>query len=308
MWSWLRHGKFVQPKASSLLTKQRFQFIRGRRIIQGIPYLLPKDDEEIHRLDFQHFMLKAALGGLYAVPLQRPQAILDVATGTGRWAIEIARLFPRATVTGFDLVPPPIDDATTSTYDPGIRPANYVFQQGDMFAGLPFASGSFDFVHMRLVYAATPVEKWQSLINELVRVTKPGGYLELVEGYVLLGAGQATTTIQNAAIELSKKRGIDVTYGKALGLLLTRSGMRDVKQREVHIPVGHQHGRIGTLAEKDILSVFKALGTAAVANNILDAEEFTRLYAQMPRELGETLTIWPVYQSFGKKPLGAIRR
>lgn len=303
-WLWTQRKPAHHPPTPS---KHRFAFIRGRRIVADIPYLLPKDDEEIHRLDFQHFMFKAALGGLYAAPLQQPQAILDVATGTGRWAIEVACLFPRSTVTGFDLVPPPIDDATTGNYDPGIRPANYVFQQGDIFAGLPFANGSFDFVHMRLVYAATPIEKWLPLINELVRVTMPGGFVELVEGYVLLGAGLATTTIQNAAIALSKRRGIEITYRKTLGSMLAHCNMRDVKQREVHIPVGHQHGRLGTRAEKDTLSVFKALGSAAIANDILDAEEFTRLYTQMTRELAETLTIWPVYQAFGIKPLGTIR-
>jgi ubiquinone/menaquinone biosynthesis C-methylase UbiE len=305
---WLRRRKSIQPKASPFLTKQRFQFIRGRSIVQGIPYLLPKDDEEINRLDFQHFMLRSALGGLCAAPIRYPHAILDVATGTGRWAIDMAKVFPRATVTGLDIIAPPADDASAGTYAPGTRPANYTFQQGDIFAGLPFTSGSFDFVHMRLVYAATPVDKWQPLVEELVRVTKPGGYIELVEGFVLLDVGPATTAIQNAAIELSKRRNIDVTYGKNIGHLLKLCGILNVQERGVSIPVGRQHGRLGALAEQDILSVFKALGNAAVANGILDAEDFNRLYAEMTGELTEAITTWPVFQAFGKKPLGALRR
>jgi len=219
----------------------------------------------------------------------------------------MARAFPRALVTGLDIVPPPADDAATGTYDPANRPANYTFQQGNIFESLPFDHGTFDFVHMRLVYAGTPVDRWQPLVNELIRVTKPGGYVELVEGYVLLGAGPATTMIQNAAIELSKRRGIDVTYGKTIGLLLTQGGLRDVKTHEVHIPVGRQHGRLGMLAEKDILSVFKALGTAAVANDILDAEDFQAGYTAMAGEFGETFTVWPVYQATGRKPQTVIR-
>ncbi len=307
---WFRRGTPARPRIPASPMWQGFQFVRGRRIVRGIPYLLPKDDEEIHRLDFQHFMLKAALGGLYRAPIQRPHAILDVATGTGRWAIEMAHAFPRATVTGLDLIPPPADDAATGTYAPGNRPANYVFQQGNMFAGLPFESGSFDFVHMRLVYAATPIDKWPTLVKELVRVCKPGGWIELVEGYVLIGAGPATTAIQNAALELSRRRTIDVTAGKAIGTLLRQGGLQGVQEREVHIPVGRQHGRLGGMAETDVLSVFKALGNAAVAGDIIDAEDFSRWFEQMTEELESptSLTLWPVYQAYGRKIGGAERR
>src|SRR5450631_3110091 len=113
-------------------TKQRFATIRGRRIAVDIPYLLPKDDEEIGRLDFQHYLLKIALQGLYAAPIKHPGTILDVATGSGRWAMELAAQFPRASVTGFDIVAPPADDARDSAYSPSTRPANYVFQTGNM--------------------------------------------------------------------------------------------------------------------------------------------------------------------------------
>ncbi len=304
MLSWFRRshrGRQWQPPPTAW---HRFSHVRGRRVVTGIPYLLPKDDEEISRLDFQHFMLKSALGGLYRAPIQRPMTILDVATGTGRWAIEMARDFPRAIVTGLDLVPPPADDATIGSYAPGRRPTNYVFQQGNIFNGLPFESGSFDFVHMRLVYGAVPLDRWPPLVTELMRVTKSGGWIELVEGYVILGGGPATNTILNAVIELSNRRGIDATIGKDLGTLLRQGGAQSVQEREVHIPIGRQHGRLGGMAEIDTLSVFKALGNAAVASDLLDAEEFALRYEQMTREFASptSMTLWPVFQAFGRKP------
>jgi SAM-dependent methyltransferase len=68
-------------------------------------------------------------GRLYLAPLSHdnpPRKILDVATGTGRWAIEMADEFPDAKVIGTDLSPiqptsvPPnlefiIDDGFVST-------------------------------------------------------------------------------------------------------------------------------------------------------------------------------------------------
>jgi len=82
--------------------------IAGRVRSVGVPYVLPRDMEEVNRLDFQHYMLRYAFQGLYAVPLRNPRDILDVGTGTGRWAREMAQLFPRAKVVGLDIAPPAV--------------------------------------------------------------------------------------------------------------------------------------------------------------------------------------------------------
>lgn len=71
--------------------------VGGRRRTRGIPYQMPLDVQEMHRLDFQHYMLRALLRGNYLAPIRRPQSILDVGTGTGRWARELAVEFPDAT-------------------------------------------------------------------------------------------------------------------------------------------------------------------------------------------------------------------
>lgn len=42
-------------------------------------------------------------GRLYTAPLDRPQRILDIGTGTGIWAIDMADKYPSAEVIGTDL-------------------------------------------------------------------------------------------------------------------------------------------------------------------------------------------------------------
>ncbi|KAG8949518.1 hypothetical protein FRC04_008451 [Tulasnella sp. 424] len=81
-------------------------------------YNLPRASNatERTRLDAKHRGLRLSLGGLYtpaesvreALRLRedgRQPAILDVGTGAGNWAEDMAREFPHAKVLGIDLNP-----------------------------------------------------------------------------------------------------------------------------------------------------------------------------------------------------------
>lgn len=46
---------------------------------------------------------------------------------------------------------------------------------------LPFEDNHFDFVMQRLVTASFTLSDWKNVISELVRVTKPGGFIQLLE-------------------------------------------------------------------------------------------------------------------------------
>lgn len=59
-------------------------------------YFLPNDPDEQDRLDFQHAIIMLLLDGKYAIaPMtETPKYVMDVATGTGIWALEFARENP----------------------------------------------------------------------------------------------------------------------------------------------------------------------------------------------------------------------
>ena len=70
-------------------------------------YMVPNDELENDRLDFQHAMFQRTLDGkLHVAPIpQDVQNVLDVGTGTGIWAIDFADEYPSARVIGTDLSP-----------------------------------------------------------------------------------------------------------------------------------------------------------------------------------------------------------
>jgi methylase of polypeptide subunit release factors len=87
-----------------------FKYIHGRRYhsYKEGEYLLPNDEAEQERLDMQHAIFRYALDGkLFLAPIEKGRLhdVLDVGTGTGSWAIDVADENPQAQVLGFDLSP-----------------------------------------------------------------------------------------------------------------------------------------------------------------------------------------------------------
>ncbi|KAJ5473086.1 hypothetical protein N7530_007087 [Penicillium desertorum] len=50
---------------------------------------------------------------------ERPLQVLDIGTGKGTWAIDVADMFPNATVRGVDLFPPPVTWMPSRKMAPG---------------------------------------------------------------------------------------------------------------------------------------------------------------------------------------------
>ncbi|WP_376797125.1 class I SAM-dependent methyltransferase [Thermogemmatispora sp.] len=159
---------------------------RQRHYLDDVPYLLPKDPLEDQRLNYQHHALYRTLSNHYLAPLspERLCTILDVGTGTGIRALEMQALFPHAIVVGVDVslasLPQPV-------------PPTCVFVRANVLEGLPFPDSQFCYTHQRLLVAAIPAQAWPGVVRELVRVTRPGGWIELLElSDVFQPAGPAT--------------------------------------------------------------------------------------------------------------------
>lgn len=104
----------------------------------------------------------------FTAPVDRPLEVLDIGTGTGCWAVEIADMFPQARVTGIDI----------SLIQPTWVPPNLVFQIFDCERAWNFEQ-RFDFIHIR--YLSGAIRNWPALIRQCWEYLKPGGWLEWTE-------------------------------------------------------------------------------------------------------------------------------
>jgi ubiquinone/menaquinone biosynthesis C-methylase UbiE len=264
--------------------------------------MMPTDLEEMNRLDFQHYMLRYALHGNYAAPITNPKSILDVGTGTGRWAREIAQTFPQANVIGVDVNLPPADSLAEEGKG-DVRPPNYTFVQANLFEGLPFADGSFDFVHMRLLIMAIPHEQWPQVIDELVRVTRPGGWVESIETTILQQAGPAMSQIIHWSTTVLAGRGVNLLDGEKVGPLLQAAELEQVSTRPILLPCGDYGGRVGKMLATDYISGAKGLSGVVIARNLATSAEFEGVLTAATAELAapEAQCTVPFYLAFGRR-------
>lgn len=301
--NWLRGSGRGGAQVAQADEHKRFQIFGDRRHVANAPYVLPKDDKEVQRLDFQHYMLRYLLHGNYAAPLHTPTSILDVGCGTGRWAMEMATIFPHANVVGIDLVPPPMEQLNTPSGGADTRPDNFAFVQGNVLEGLPFGDASFDFTHMRLLVFALPMNRWQDVANELVRVTRPGGWVEWLEGGIATQLpGPAGERLNQFANEAARRRGIDPSYVFRVGEFLQGAGLVNLQRRDIILPAGARAGRVGQMSVTDYLAVISGMKGPLVAMGVTTSEEFDQTIAAARVELEQGQSFWRFPLAYGQRP------
>lgn len=292
-----RQAKTAAPRQPA---QPRFEWLGGRRYLADAAYTLPKDPQEVQRLDFQHFIIRQELHGNYLAPLDRPKSILDVGCGTGRWAMEMAAEFPRARVVGIDLVLP--DSTASLGHGLTQQPENVTFLEGDVLKGLSFDDASFDFVHIRFLFTAVPERAWPALLDELIRVTRPQGWIESVESWVTLSKSFSSGyTFVEWVNELLRRRELDPLIARKMPEMMRSRGLEQIVTRELaHTPPESQrwkqvYSAIG-------LAALEGLRTPIIAQGIVTAEQFDLVAARIKQEIQDgKVLMWPSYTTYGQR-------
>ncbi|KAF8798072.1 S-adenosyl-L-methionine-dependent methyltransferase [Phlegmacium glaucopus] len=200
-------------------------------------YLLPVDQDEVKRSDIHHRLLQFVFSGRnYIGPVKKAlqfgqhRRVLDLGTGSGSWAIDIADEFPRAEVIAIDLAP--------------IQPQ---FELCDLDQWpLPYPDAYFDFIHARSIHIG--IHNYPRFLHELARLLRPGGLVLLVEptlnpcqsppddSHSPMSGWDALWETYRACLE---HQGIDVTIPDRLpDLLADTAAYENIVAQVGNIPVG----------------------------------------------------------------------
>ncbi|GIJ88084.1 hypothetical protein Asppvi_007000 [Aspergillus pseudoviridinutans] len=221
-------GSFVNSSGVSETTSvsssvRNYQYENGRRYhaFREGAYNM---HHHIHRLKLD--------GQLFRSPIPSDVSrILDLGTGTGIWAMEVADEYPKAKVIGNDLSP----------IQPTWVPPNLTFEVDDFEAEWEY-SKPFDFIHARDLQGS--VSDYERLVERAFKNLAPAGWFEFADADLIVCCDDGT--IKEAKNLLEANRLIcdaSARFGKTMGTAnqhkqrLEDAGFINVREEIYKIPL-----------------------------------------------------------------------
>ena len=153
--------------------------------------------------------------------------------------------------------------------------------------------------------SGVPVTKWPSLVSDLVRTTRPGGWVELAEpplGFAT--TGPATARLFGLWGELARQRGLEAgsEVFDELDRYLRDAGLEDVERHEIEVPVGEWGGRAGSLMMTDFRATATRVCEILQAQSRLSSEQAEEVIRAAQQETESRRLSWSIAIAFGRKP------
>jgi SAM-dependent methyltransferase len=158
--------------------------------------------------------------------------VLDVGCGTGEFVRRLGEFLPASRLIGVDVIESHLDVARTNCASLGERAE---FRSGDAFA-LEFDDDRFDLVVNRHMLQSIP--RPETVVAELLRVTRPGGRLHLLaEDYAMIHfhpvEGDTDRFWHAGPIPFGRAVGTDLRIGRRMFTILKRLGLDRIDVRYV---------------------------------------------------------------------------
>lgn len=268
-----------------------------------------ENQEELARLRIQDQMITNSMGGVLpeqdaSVTFRR---VLDVACGTGGWIIEAARQYPEMFLLGIDVSKRMLDYAReqAATAQVGERVEFHVM---DALRMLEFPDAYFDLVNMRCGGSFMRTWDWPNLLNEMLRVTRPGGVIRLTEPEILHQSNSPALTQLYEMFQCAMFRAGHLFSEETTGIidhlarLLLQQGCLEVQTKEhaLQYPAGTEAGEAYYQNMKHFFRTIRPFlekwGCAR--------EAYDSIYQQALAEMQQTTfhSTWHLRSAWGIKP------
>ncbi|KAJ5371970.1 hypothetical protein N7517_003976 [Penicillium concentricum] len=217
----------------------------------------PSDDQQFEAFEIGHMVFLVLDNGrenpLHHAPLGKsPKHILDIGTGKGTWAIDMADRYSSGTpslsfpssycvsLTDFSNcpwrrhLPPPV------TW----MPPNCLLEVDDILRDWTWRE-PFDFIHMRLMLGAFTPDGWDQLYKQCYDALTPGGWIEQIELDVRVYSDDDTlkengtlATWGDNFIGCSERAGRSLLTQETMRGAIEKAGFVDVHEKLYKIPLG----------------------------------------------------------------------
>ncbi|KAJ5554953.1 hypothetical protein N7461_003423 [Penicillium sp. DV-2018c] len=201
-------------------------------------YFGPVDEsiqEEAQRLEDQQQVFQRIFDSrLIFPPIRRLRRVLDCGHGSASWAVDVAEENPDCEVIGVDISPHMTPDDV---------PDNLWLQVDDLNRRFTFPANHFNLVHSRLLATGINRSRWPSYLQDIVRVLKPGGWVQMVEIYYNVQSDNGSITDGHALRRWSTQylRSLedkkDPRVGTKLRTILTEAGLVEVDTKMIPLPL-----------------------------------------------------------------------
>ncbi|CAG8677714.1 17650_t:CDS:2, partial [Cetraspora pellucida] len=151
--------------------------------------------------------------------------------------------YPKSTFYG-------VDQPYLLRHSTPMLPSNVTVQYYDILSGLPFEDETFDFIYMRFMAGELPEKQTERIINELLRVLKVDGYLEIMD-VETQGRNEGPITQSFVSSVLSYYKAIErnpLMISKINSLFRSHSQLTSITFEEEYCPIGTWYGNIGEIA------------------------------------------------------------
>ncbi len=248
---------------------------------------------EVHLDALLHSYLLQVQGGRLhpeRIAVNSMQSVLDLGCGRGEWIFDLAKRYPKLRIYGIDSDEEALRQAKVRRNTSSLRQVE--LRHMNLLQGLPIPDASIDFVHMRHVARYIRPEAWHPMIQEGVRVLRPGGWLNIVELELCEISSPACLTLHRAMLQARAKlgRSLDAT-GSTLGVaqrlyaMLLQAGLYDVDYEVFTVDVGAMSGNIAYHFLSEIVSRAFIVKPLVVQQGIVENEVFDALVEQAKVEL-----------------------
>ncbi|CAB4381474.1 unnamed protein product [Rhizophagus irregularis] len=259
-------------------------------------YPLPATAEEKKMwLEDPHYLIRHLWQNNFSSPveeiLKRGANVLDIGCGAGTWSLEMAKHYPESNFIGVDIAP---------IFPTNHHEKNLKFSLGNIIEGLPFEDNTFDLVFARLVGDSFSQKEWEeTVLRELLRLTKSGSWLEIMQNDSELSrCGKNLEKMNQALLAINMNNSI---CEKFEDWLLGDNQVSSINHEIAISPIGTWAGKTGEFGVSYIRHLSSKMKQQIMSHLNITEEEYDNMMEMAELEYNQFTTFRTSHRFIAQK-------